>query len=186
MAGSSGPVRMCGCCRKSISNGTESLILNGLYAHVACVEAVLREPGAVAVVTDLQLVTDDQLRAECERRGIGHVSEPMCTVAERDEWKRKYDEMVQRFGGEAEDHAVCLSIAEGAPGWRELKPTRPSHHAVMKLRERYEGSPMEAEDHAKLVKRHELGPGIERLPAAERAGTVDLATLADLLADDAP
>src|SRR5260221_10635505 len=33
-------------------------------------------------------ISDDQLRAECSGRGIGHVSEPMCTIAERDEWIR--------------------------------------------------------------------------------------------------
>lgn len=41
---------------------------------------------------------------------------------------------------EAYEHAACLSIAEGAPGWRDFEPRRAAGHAVKALRERAEAN----------------------------------------------
>ena len=56
----------------------------------------------------LKNVTDDELRAECSRRGIGNVSEPVCAVAERDEWKRR-----------AEEYRDDMHRARKERGWAE-------------------------------------------------------------------
>lgn len=44
--------------------------------------------------------------------------------------KAHYDEAFQ--------HALCLGIAEGAPGWRNVMPERAAGHAVKALREEVE------------------------------------------------
>lgn len=93
------PQRMCSLCRGPIAAGANSLTLNGVFAHVECVETALREPAPA--------FTDEQLRAECARRDIqtAIAGEAYVTVdshyvtvdshnalrAERDEWKREHE-----------------------------------------------------------------------------------------------
>jgi hypothetical protein len=87
--------RMCSCCREPIANGSPSLILNGVYAHVGCVEDAMREPWS------MQQVTDDQLRAECCRRGIDTMT-PEMTAA----WARDREQYLRKSTTHASDEEL--------------------------------------------------------------------------------
>jgi hypothetical protein len=94
----------------------------------------LHKLGTTAPTSELLWqVHDDALRAEVNRRW-GEDDCPMAKTLrhERDQYRDKWT-------SEAEDHAACLSIAEGAP-LDGFNATRPSHRAVLALRARCEAA----------------------------------------------
>jgi hypothetical protein len=185
----------------------------------------------------LRSVADDQLRAECERRGLTTGTlRPLADAndslaADRDEWKRRAEAAEAKLTNPHQVLRVDTDEGDLVPlghvqdcGRIEIIVTRVDNERVSAdalrqyIAEHYApaercGGGIFCSQHTECVQAaidaaglrganpwsdaaeagrnmlrtgsYESGPGIERLPALEPAGTVDLATLADLLADDA-
>jgi hypothetical protein len=149
-------------------------------------------------LVDPSIFTDDQLRAECERRGVdvhwycgcgfSHEHEAV-TVAheqtcpesevslrrERDEWKRRAE------AAEARDGYTITPVELPSMTATEKRAFIEKADAIINAAMRGMKPSPEA---VRAVLMNESGPGIAATP--KRDDTLDQATLADLLAEDAP
>ena len=149
---------------------------------------------------------DDSLRAECEWRKLSVGDDTRCSLAgealpaERDEWRRRaeaagrdHHTIVKRYADELADMKRRAEIAEER--WRLIKETAiaaglpegvdtkswllASLARVQQDRQRYNANVYRGEDGKRGIKTLTLPSGRSVSEA------VDVATLADLLADDA-
>lgn len=195
--------RMCSCCRKPIANGTESLILNGMYAHVACVAIAMAEPWSMEQVTDdhlraeinkrglrvLSEVKDDVLRAECERRGIERGCEASydygTIVADRDHYRKLFEGACARLEDTKRERDELKRRAEVAEALLAVAPSHAGRQMAINpdhpfLRDGL--IPLTPDMRPMRISRAESGPGIAaKPPQSEPLAFLD----EDLLCEDA-